>query len=117
MSDNILQNKSFQFSIKIIEAYKILTDDKEEYILSEQLLKSGTGIGANVEYALSGQNRTDFFSSMALAFKEAKQTKYWLMLLQETNYLSEADSTDLISDCEEICRIIFSIQKNANNNS
>jgi four helix bundle protein len=83
MSESIIRNKSFQFSLKIIQLYKQLLNEKE-YIISRQLLKSGTSIGANVEEALAGQSKKDFTAKMSISSKEARETKYWLRLLKES---------------------------------
>ena len=86
MKENIIQQKSFTFAVKIIELYKYLVEVKKEYILSKQLLRSGTSIGANIEEALGGQSKKDFISKLSIAYKETRETKYWLSLLKETKY-------------------------------
>ena len=108
-TDNLIQNKSFAFAIKVVQTYKLL-QSKNEYILSKQFLKSGTSIGANVEEAIGGQSKADFISKLSIAYKEARETLYWIKLLSATEYLSNGIIRDLISDAEEICRIIGKIQ-------
>ena len=113
--NNVIQTKSFQFAIAIVETYKYLCDSKREFTLSKQLLKSGTSFGANVEEAIGGQTRKDFFAKLTIAYKEARETKYWIRLLMETNYLDKKVHHHLLRKSEEILRIIGSIQKSIRN--
>ncbi|GGC91790.1 four helix bundle protein [Flavobacterium lutivivi] len=113
--DNIVQIKSYAFAIKIIQTYKQLVSEKNEYVLSKQLLRCGTSIGANIEEAIGGQSEKDFFAKITISYKEARETKYWLNLLKDTNYLSENMATDLINDIDELLRILGSIQKTIRN--
>lgn len=107
--DNVIQTKSFQFALKIIELYKILTENKE-YILSKQLLRSGTSIGANVEEAIAAQSKKDFVAKMAISSKEARETKYWLRLLNESKYI-DIDYSEYLNDIDEIINILTAIVK------
>ena len=109
MKDSLIKNKSFTFSLRIIELYKNLVQ-QNEYIISKQLLKSGTSIGANVEEATAAQSRRDFISKMSIASKEARETKYWLRLLKESN-LANVDVSWHLSEIGEIIRILTSIVK------
>mgnify|MGYP001036958914 CR=1 FL=1 len=109
-NDNVIVDKSFAFAIKVVKAYRYLTQEKSEYVLSKQLLRSGTSIGANVEEAIGGQSEADFAAKLGIAYKEARETSYWIRLLRETDYLSEKTATSLLSDTEEIQRIIGSIR-------
>lgn len=111
MKENIIQQKSYTFAIKIIELYKYLTGTKKEFVLSKQLLRSGTSIGANVEEALGGQSRKDFIAKISIAYKETRETKYWLSLLREAKYMTQKELDPLFESCEEILRIIGKIQK------
>ena len=111
MKENIIQQKSYKFAIKIIELYRYLVGVKKEFILSKQLLRSGTSIGANVEEALGGQSRKDFISKMSIAYKEARETKYWLSLLREAKFMTQEELSPAFDSCEEILRIIGKIQK------
>ena len=107
--DNVIQIKSFQFALKMIALYKTLTDNKE-FIISKQLLRSGTSIGANVEEAIAAQSKKDFVAKMAISSKEARETKYWLRLLDESRYI-EIDYTEYLKDIEEIINILTAIVK------
>ena len=86
-SDNIILSKSKAFAVRIVRLYQYLCNDKKEFVLSKQLLRSGTSIGANVKEAVRGQSKPDFISKMSIALKEAAETEYWLELLYETDYL------------------------------
>ena len=114
MKDNIIEAKSFKFSLEIIELYKALNEEKE-YILSKQLLRSGTSIGANIVEAEAAQSKADFISKMSIASKEARETEYWLMLLQESG-LTKLDLTYLIEEVGAIIRIVTSIVKTSREN-
>ena len=108
MKENIIAKKSYAFAIKIIELNKILIQ-KNEYVLSKQILKSGTSIGANVEEAIGGISKKDFRAKMSISYKEARETNYWLRLLKDTHYITEAKFNDLNNDLLEILKILFRI--------
>jgi len=108
---NVIADKSYEFAIRIIRVYKFLTEEKKEYILSKQLLRSGTAIGAMVREAEHAQSRADFLNKMNIGLKEANETQYWLMLLKDTNYISQKEFESLNNDCTEILRLLISIVK------
>ena len=119
-SNNIIQEKSFAFAIRIVNLYKYFINDKKEYVLSKQLLRSGTSIGANVEEAIGGLSEKDFLSRLGIAYKEARETVYWLRLLNATEYLNNKEFESLFNDAEEICKILGKVQttvKSKNRNS
>jgi four helix bundle protein len=111
MKENIIQVKSFAFAVRIVKVYQYLCDEKKEYVLSKQLLRSGTSIGANIEEAIGGQSEKDFFAKLTIAYKEAREAHYWIRLLTETNYLTNEENKSLLNDVEELLKIIGSIQK------
>lgn len=114
MSDqthSIIQAKSYAFAIRTVRLYQLLAQEKKEFVLSKQLLRSGTSIGANVEEALGGLSRKDFAAKLGIAYKEARETSYWLRLLRDTAYLDEKAFQSMHDDCQEILRILFSIIK------
>ncbi|QNM84350.1 four helix bundle protein [Polaribacter pectinis] len=113
--DNIIQTKSYNFAVRIVKLYKHLSQEKKGFVLSKQLLRSGTSIGANVEEAIGGQSRKDFFAKLTIAYKEARESHYWIRLLKDTDFLSDKESESLITDIEEILKIIGSIQKTIRN--
>ncbi|HMS35151.1 MAG TPA: four helix bundle protein [Ignavibacteria bacterium] len=110
MKDSIVKNKSYKFSLKIIKLYLYLKNEKKEYQLSKQILRSGTSICANIEEALGGQSRKDFLSKISISYKEARETNYWLRLLRDSQLLEESMFTELNSDSEELLRILGKIQ-------
>jgi len=112
-TDNIIVEKSKLFAIRIIKLYKYLCDEKKEFILSKQLLRSGTSIGANVKEAIRGQSKVDFIAKMNISLKEASESEYWLELLKETEYISNSQFESIICDCIEIIKIITSIINSA----
>ncbi|WP_435414669.1 four helix bundle protein [Polaribacter aestuariivivens] len=113
--DNIIQAKSYNFAVRIVKLYKHLSQEKKEFVLSKQLLRSGTSIGANIEEAIDGQSRKDFFAKLTIAYKEARESHYWIRLLKDTDFLSDKESESLTTDIEEILKIIGSIQKTIRN--
>ncbi|MCX6230467.1 MAG: four helix bundle protein [Bacteroidetes bacterium] len=104
-NSNILQEKSYAFAIRIVKVYKFLVDKKKEFVLSKQLLRSGTSIGANTEEAIGGQTEKDFFAKMNIVYKEARETHYWIRLLKDTDFLDENQAQSLLIDCDEILKI------------
>ncbi len=116
MENNVIANKSRTFAIRIINLYKYLCAEKHEYILSKQLLRAGTSIGANIKEAIQAQSRNDFISKMNISLKEASETEYWLDLLYETSYISEKEFKSIAADCNGINKILISIVKTSKNN-
>ncbi|KAF9659922.1 four helix bundle protein [Tenacibaculum sp. Mcav3-52] len=112
---NIIQEKSYDFAVRIVNLYKHLSQEKKEFVLSKQLLRSGTSIGANIEEAIGGQSRKDFYAKLTIAYKEARETHYWIRLLKDTSFLSKDTTQSFLNDTEEILRIIGSIQKTIRN--
>lgn len=110
-SDNIVVNKSYAFSVRIVNVYKYLITEQKEYVLSKQLLRSVTSIGANIEEAIGGQSRKDFSAKLSIAYKEARETHYWIRLLRDTDYLTPEQSLSLLNDIDELLKIIGSIRK------
>jgi len=108
--DNIIQEKSFAFAVRIVNLYKYLCEEKKEFVLSKQILRSGTSIGANIEESIGGQSDKDFFTKLTIAYKEARETVYWLKLLLATDYLNQEQADSLLRDAEEICKILGKIQ-------
>ena len=110
---NITLDKSFNFSVRIVKVYKYLRDEKKEYVLSKQLLRSGTSIGANINESIAAQSKKDFISKMSIASKEARETKYWIRLLISTEYLdmTKEHTKSLMGDIDEIIKLLTSIVK------
>ena len=117
MRTNIIKEKSFAFSKDIVFLYQILIKEKHEYILSKQLLRAGTSVGANIAEGVAGQSRKDFIHCLNIAYKEARETFFWLSLVKETNYLNPEEADPVLSRCDEIIRILCSILKTTNQNT
>ena len=118
MKESIIKDKTKSFALRIIKLYKYLTlvSDMKEYVMSKQILRCGTSIGANVKEVLRGQSKADFRAKMNIALKEASETEYWLELLHESDYISEEQFQSIIADNIEIIKILTSIVKNSDNN-
>ncbi|MEK7219195.1 MAG: four helix bundle protein [Patescibacteria group bacterium] len=117
MKENLIQKKSYEFAINVINLYRNITATKKEFVLSKQFLRCGTSVGANVEEAIGGQSRKDFIAKLSIAYKEARETRYWLSLLKDTKYITQGEFSITYDLCEEILRIIGKIQKTLKNNS
>ena len=113
MSDNVIANKSFDFAIRIVNLYKHITTEKNEIVLSKQLLRCGTSIGANIAESEKAQSKADFYAKMSIALKEANETVYWLRLLYKTEYLTKKQFDSIYSDIDEIIAILTSICKSS----
>ena len=112
----MVYKKSKELAIRIINLYKYLCDEKHEYVMSKQILRSGTSIGANCREASKGQSKADFAAKMNISLKEAEETCYWLELLYETDYIDEKSYNSIYADAKEIVSILTSIVKTANQN-
>lgn len=108
---NIIVDKTKAFALRIIKLYQYLVNEKNEFVLSKQVLKSGTSIGANVKEAIRGQSKADFYSKMSIALKECSETEYWLELLYESNYIGQNSFRSIYNDCKEIIKILMAITK------
>ena len=111
MKENVIVDKSKAFALRIIKMYKYLSAEKREFVLSKQILRSGTSIGANVREAIRGQSSADFYSKLNIALKEASETEYWLELLGESEYIEKEYFDSIYSDCQEIISILVAITK------
>ena len=109
MKENIIQQKSFLFAVRIINLYKYLTTKKKEFVLSKQILRSGTSIGANIEESIGGRSDKEFLFKLEISYKEARETIYWLKLLKETDYISISEFESIYAEAEEICKILAKI--------
>jgi four helix bundle protein len=107
---NLIQEKSFDFAVRIVNVYKFLTSEKKEFVLSKQVVKCGTSIGANVEEAIGAQSKADFLAKLSISYKEARETNYWIRLLNKTNYLPDNEAENLLSEIEILKRIIAKIR-------
>lgn len=108
-SESIISKKAYSFALSIIKLYKYLSNEKKEFVLSKQLLRSGTSIGANVNEAVSAQSKRDFVHKLSIALKEAKETNYWLSLLKDSDYINPGEFAAQHEACNEIIKILTSI--------
>lgn len=113
MEDNLVFAKAKKFAVRTVNLYKYLCDEKKEFILSKQLLRSGTSIGANIAEAEVAISKKDFLAKMYIAFKECSETKYWLDLLYSTEYITEKEYNSIVSECEELLKLLTTITKTA----
>lgn len=111
MRENVLYDKSFAFAVRIVKAYKYLITKKKEFVLSKQLLKSGTSIGANIAEANGAISIDDFSAKISIAYKECLETKYWLSLLKATGFIDEKSFESIFPEADELCKILFSVLK------
>ena len=109
--ENVTSEKAYKFAIRVVKAYQYLLNEKREFVLSKQFLRSGTSIGANIAEANGGISDADFSSKISIAYKECLETKYWLNLLKDTGYISEKMFKSMFQDADEIAKILFSILK------
>ena len=111
MKNSVVRDKSMDFSVRIVRLYQYLVSEKKEYVLSKQLLRSGTSIGANIREAVYAQSTSDFISNMSIALKETSEAEYWLELLTKTEYLTGEQYDSMQNDCGEIARLLTAIVK------
>lgn len=111
MKENIIVDKSKALALRIIKLFRYLNDEKKEFVLSKQLLRSGTSIGANIKEAVNGQSKADFYAKMYIAYKEANESEYWLELLFESGYIDKKSYESIYADCKELIKILASITK------
>ena len=113
--NNVIKEKSFAFSVRIVNLYKYLCDEKHEYIMSKQLMRSGTSIGANVYESSRAVSKNDFSNKLAISQKEADETLYWIELLHATDYIDEKQYSSIKNDCLELIKILMAISKTLSN--
>ncbi len=110
-TDNIIVDKSKHFALRIIALYRYLINEQREFVLSKQVLRSGTSIGANVKEAIRGESKPDFYHKMNIALKESSETEYWLELLYEGKFINKECFNSIYRDCQELLKILMSITK------
>jgi four helix bundle protein len=114
-SENVVRQKAYDFALRIVKLHRFLCSEKKEYALSKQIVRSGTSIGANIEEAIGGQSKRDFVSKMSIAYKEARETHYWLRLLRDADILEKQQAASITRDCDELLRLCGSILKTMRN--
>ena len=113
---NLVKDKSFAFAIRAVKLYKILCDERKEYVLSKQMMRSATAIGALVRESEHAQSKADFINKLSIALKEANETEYWLMLLNQTDYITDNEFDSIITNCKELLRLLISTIKTTKEN-
>jgi four helix bundle protein len=113
MKENIIKDKSFELAVEIVFLYQYLTREKREYVLSKQVLRSGTSVGANISEGVVAQSKKEFCNRLSIAYKESRETDFWLKLLCSTGYLSNEKAIPAMKKCEEVNRLLFAILKTA----
>ncbi|MDD3077521.1 MAG: four helix bundle protein [Paludibacter sp.] len=111
MKENTVKNKSYAFALRIIKAYKYLSSEQREFVLSKQMLRSGTGIGTLIREAEHAESKADFIHKVNIALKEANETEYWLMLLHDSEFIDEKSFNSIRTDCQGLIKILISIIK------
>ncbi len=113
MKENIIVEKSFVFAVEIVKLYKIMLKRQNEFVMSKQILKSGTSVGANISEAVAAISKKEFVAKIQIAYKEAHETAYWLKLLEETKFITQTEFSKLHTSCQEIIRILSAILKSS----
>ncbi len=116
MEENTVKFKSYAFALRIIKAYNFLSAEQREFVLSKQLLRSGTAIGALIREAEHAESKADFIHKLSISLKEANETEYWLMLLHDSGYLDDKSFNSIVSDCQELIKMLISIIKSSKDN-
>jgi four helix bundle protein len=116
MKENILSEKAYQFALRIVKLNKYMNEEHREFVLSKQILRSGTSIGANIEESVHAQSKIDFVHKLSVAQKEASETNYWLRLLRDSDYLTPKLAESLLENCEEIQKLLTASIKTAKSN-
>ena len=109
-TENVIQEKSFAFAVRIVKLYQYLCEERKEYVLSKQIVRCGTSIGANIEEAVGGHSDKDFLFKIGISYKETRETIFWIKLLSATGYLDDRQSQSLLADAEELRKILSAIQ-------
>ena len=109
--ENIIAAKSYAFAVRCVKLYKYLCDEKNDYTIGKQLMRSGTSIGANVKEATRGVSKADFTAKMSISLKEASETEFWIEVLRDTDYITEEQADSMLKDCNELLKLLMSIVK------
>jgi len=113
MKDNLVRDKSYAFAVRMVNLYKHLSQNKKEFVLSKQILRSGTSVGVNIEEAIGAQSKKDFITKLSIVYKEIRETGYWIRLLRDTEYLTREEFDSIFEDCDHLQKIIGKIKKTA----
>jgi four helix bundle protein len=111
LKENVVQRKSYFFALRIVGLHRYLMANTKEHVLSRQVLRSGTSTGANIEEAIGSQSSKEFYAKLSIAYREARETHYWIRLLRDSNTITHKAAASMLNDCNELLRIITSIRK------
>ena len=114
--NNIIVSKSYGFAVRCVNLYKYLCEEKHDYVIGKQLMRSGTSVGANVKEAIRGVSRADFMAKLSIALKEASESEFWIEILRDTGYITPQQSESMLCDCQEVLKLLMSIIKTAKDN-
>ena len=114
---NVVKDKSYDLALRIVKLCKYLRNDKREFVLSKQVLRSGTSIGANIEEAIGGHTKKEFISKLSIAYKESRETHYWLRLLKDAEFISKTEFDSIVADLIEVQKLLVSILKTSKKNN
>ena len=117
MGENTVKYKSYAFALRVIKAYKFLSAEQREFVLSKQMLRSGTAVGALIREAEHAESKADFIHKMSIALKEANETEYWLMLLHDSDFFDKKSFSSIVVDCQELIKMLVSIIKSSKGNN
>ncbi|MBO4464954.1 MAG: four helix bundle protein [Prevotella sp.] len=112
--ENLIVAKSYSFAVRCVKLYKYLCEEKHDYVIGKQLLRSGTSIGANVKEAIRGVSKADFKAKMSIALKESSESEFWIEILRDTDYITTQQANSLLTDCVELLRLLMTIVKSSN---
>ena len=112
--DNLIVAKSYSFAVRCVKLYKFLCEEKHDYVIGKQLLRSGTSVGANVKEAIRGVSKADFRAKMSIALKEASETEFWIEILRDTDYITTQQADSMLTDCVELLKLLMTIVKSSN---
>ena len=112
--ENVIVAKSYSFAVRCVRLYKYLCEEKHDYVIGKQLLRSGTSVGANVKEAIRGISRADFKAKMSIALKEASESEFWIEILRDTDYITTQQAESMLTDCVELLKMLMSIVKTSN---
>ena len=113
--ENVIVAKSYAFAVRSVKLYRYLSDEKHDYVIGRQLMRSGTSIGANVKEAIRGVSKADFTAKMSIALKEASESEFWIELLRDTDYISSQQAESMLADCQELLKLLMTIIKTSKN--
>ena len=111
--DNIILKKSYDFAVRCVNLYNYLCNEKHDFVIGKQLMRSGTSVGANVKEAIRGASKADFIAKLNIALKEASESEFWIEVLRDTDYLSSQEAESMLCDCQEILKLLISIVKSS----